>query len=269
MSSNLEKQAEEISVLQSIFDEKFRRLDAERYEILIEFDLPTLFTIRFDQQSTAIRYLPPFSLFIQYHDEYPSESPPSFLLSCFYFSRTAFQQLCEKLDQQPFLPGEVCVYDWIELIRQEISDELLLCRQMTDEETPTDPRALHAYHGKDAEQIYRKLIDYNEEREQESFRNHLQTCLICAEIVGGEHCLRLRRCGHFYCRSCLDTYVRMTLGDGQFGERLVCPQKECRQPLLPTEIKQIIRDDRLYERYEQFTLKHGLESMTDILWCPR
>lgn len=269
MTSNLEKQAEEASVLQSIFEEKFRRLDDDRLEILIEFDLPTSFHIRLDQQTTAIRYLPSISLLIQYHDEYPSESPPAFLLSCFYFSRTALDKLCEKLDGYSFLPGEVCVYDWIERIRQEVSDELVLHRQMPDEKIRSDPRALHAYHWEHAEQVYRKLIEYNDEREQESFRNHLQTCLICTDIIAGQHCVRLRRCAHFYCRSCLDAYVRTRIDNGQFGERLHCPQEECHQPLLPTEIKQIIRDDRFYERYERLTLQHALESMNDILWCPR
>ncbi|CAF5068499.1 unnamed protein product, partial [Rotaria sp. Silwood1] len=42
----------------------------------------------------------------------------------------------------------------------------------------------------------------------------------------------------------------------------------CKQALLPTEIKQTIQDENLYERYERLTLQHGLESMKDIVWCP-
>ena len=61
----------------------------------------------------------------------------------------------------------------------------------------------------------------------------------------------------------------MTLDNGQFGERVHCPHNQCQQALLPTEIKQILRDDHLYERHERLTLQQSLESMDDIVWCPR
>jgi hypothetical protein len=61
----------------------------------------------------------------------------------------------------------------------------------------------------------------------------------------------------------------MTLNNGRFGERLHCPESVCKQPLLPTEVKQILENDELYERYERLTLQHGLELMNDIIWCPR
>jgi len=61
----------------------------------------------------------------------------------------------------------------------------------------------------------------------------------------------------------------MTLDNGQFGEKVNCPQTQCKQALLPTEIKQILQNDELYERYERLTLQQSLESMNDIVWCPR
>jgi hypothetical protein len=61
----------------------------------------------------------------------------------------------------------------------------------------------------------------------------------------------------------------MTLNNGQFGEKIHCPQNQCQQPLLPTEIRQILQNDQLYERYERLTLQRSLELMNDITWCPR
>ncbi|CAF5190449.1 unnamed protein product, partial [Rotaria sp. Silwood1] len=46
--TNGEKQADEILALQSIFDQKFRLMNENQYEILIEFDLSTSFTIQLD-----------------------------------------------------------------------------------------------------------------------------------------------------------------------------------------------------------------------------
>jgi hypothetical protein len=61
----------------------------------------------------------------------------------------------------------------------------------------------------------------------------------------------------------------MSLHNGRFGEKLHCPQNQCQKALLPNEIKQIIQDVHLYQRYERLTLQNALELMNDIIWCPR
>ncbi|CAF3992658.1 unnamed protein product [Adineta steineri] len=266
--TNLEKQEDEILALQSIFDNKFRLLDENnQYEVLINFDLIEPIVIEFNNKKSLIHYLPSFTLIIHYHDQYPSDYPPSFILSCFYFSKSSLQNLCRKLDNYPFIKSEVCVYDWIELIRQEITNEFTIHTQIDDQ--LNDPRALNGFLNENIDQIYQYLINYNNEQEEKQFQKKLQTCLICTDILPGIDCIRLHRCGHFYCQSCLNNYVKMTLGNGKFGEKLVCPQNQCQKALLPNEIKQIINDDHLYQRYEKLTLQHALELMNDIIWCPR
>ncbi|CAF0862942.1 unnamed protein product [Adineta steineri] len=266
--TNLEKQEDEILALQSIFDNKFRLLDENnQYEVLINFDLIEPIVIEFNNKKSLIHYLPSFTLIIHYHDQYPSDYPPSFILSCFYFSKSSLQNLCRKLDNYPFIKSEVCVYDWIELIKQEIMNEFTIHTQIDDQ--LNDPRALNGFLNENIDQIYQYLINYNNEQEEKQFQKKLQTCLICTDILPGIDCIRLHRCGHFYCQSCLNNYVKMTLGNGKFGEKLVCPQNQCQKALLPNEIKQIINDDHLYQRYEKLTLQHALELMNDIIWCPR
>ncbi|CAF4017694.1 unnamed protein product [Rotaria sp. Silwood1] len=71
------------------------------------------------------------------------------------------------------------------------------------------------------------------------FKKQYQTCLICSDMIPGIDCIRLYRCSHFYCRFCLNNYIQINLENGLFGEKLHCPQYECKQSLLPTEIKQI------------------------------
>ena len=193
--------------------------------------------------------------------------PPSFILSCFYFSKFHLQKLCQKFDNYPFVKGDVCVYDWIELIRHEIDHELVFHTE--SEEQKNDPRALNGYSIENADKVFQYLVNYNNEYKEEQFQKQLQTCLICADFIPGSDCIRLYRCRHFYCRSCLKNYVQMTLENGRFGEKLHCPQDQCKLPLLPTEIKQILQNDQLYERYERLTLQHSLELMNDIVWCPR
>ncbi|UJR17412.1 hypothetical protein I4U23_004307 [Adineta vaga] len=266
--TNLEKQADEILVLQSIFETKFRFLnDNNQYEILIDFDLMQPFVLQCNNRTSIIDHLPPFSLIIHYHNEYPSDYPPSFLLSCFYFSKFSLQNLCKKIDNYSFSQGEVCVYDWIELIKHEITNKLILDTNINEQ--INDPRALNGYLFENLDQIYQHLINYNKEEEEKQFQNRLHTCLICTDEIPGSDCIRLYRCGHFYCRACLNNYTQMTFNNGRFGEQVLCPQNQCKKALLPNEIKQILQDDHLYERYERLTLQYALELMNDILWCPR
>ena len=265
--TNEEKQAEEISVLQAIFDQKFRLLDNNQYEIGIEFELPTPLNIRLNDQTAVIQYLPPFILIIHYHEDYPSTQPPAFVVSCLYFSKNQLRKLCEKLDHYPFA-SEVCVYDWIDLIRHEIDGELILDTHDPPEHGD-DPRALNGYSTETVKKVYQYLINYDQEFGDKQFQNRLQTCLICTESVPGSDCIRLHRCRHFYCQICLNNYIQMTFKDGNFGEKLRCPQNHCQQPLLPTEVRQAIQNEELYERYERITLQNTLATMNDVAWCPR
>ncbi|CAF1164122.1 unnamed protein product [Adineta ricciae] len=266
--ANLEKQTDEILVLQSIFDGRFRLLNGnDQYEISIDFDLNEPFYIRCNDKTAIVRRLPPFTLIIHYHDEYPSDYPPSFVLSCFYFSKSSLQNLCQKLDNYAFVKGEVCVFDWIELIRREIANELVLDKGFGEQ--INDPRALNGYLADNIAHIYQYLINYNAEKEEQQFRNQLQTCLICTDMISGTDCIRLYRCGHFYCQPCLNNYVQLTFNNGHFGDQVHCPQSQCQKALLPNEIKAILQDERLYERYERITLQRALQAMEDVIWCPR
>jgi E3 ubiquitin-protein ligase RNF14 len=249
--SNLQKQAEEILVLQSIFEERFHALDQSRYELLIDWNCSSEITIRFDTTNATVRHLPPLSLTIQYHDDYPSLSPPAFILSCCFLSKSKLTQLCQLLDNYPFTNGEVCVFEWTDAIKTDLITDISLTQDDYTLPDKADPRAVTSCSSERISRIFHDLIEYDRERDDEEFRHHLQIC------------------GHFYCRPCLDSHVRFSLEKGHFGERLCCPQSQCQQALLPTEIKDVIRDPQVYERYERVTLQHGLEAMKDILWCPR
>ena len=266
--TNQDKQVDELLVLESIFETKFRLLhDNNQFEILIDFDLIQPFYLKCNDKKTIIHHLPPFSLIVHYHDQYPSESPPTFFLSCFYFSKIFLQHLGQTLDDYPFIKGEVCVYDWIELIHQQINQELVLDTN-SDEFIP-DPRVSSGYLAREVDQIYQSLINYNNEPENKPSQDHLQTCSICLESISKIDHIHLQRCKHFYCQSCLKRYVQTTIENGRFREKLACPHTQCQETLLPNEIRKILKDNQLYERYERFTLQYALELRDDIMWCPK
>ena len=265
--TNEEKQADEILVLQSIFDKNFRFLDHNQYDVLIQFEFPTPILLIFNNQTSKIQYLPPFTLIIHNHNEYPTIEPPSFILSCFYFSKANLEQLCQKLDDYSF-NNEVCVYDWINIIKQQINNQLIISHNETHSYI-NDPRALNGYTNQNLEQIYQYLITYDFEYEYKEFKKQFHICFICTDMIPGNNCIRLSRCKHVYCRSCLKNYIEINLNNGLFGDKLYCPDNQCKELLIPTEVKELLESAELYERYERLTLEHSLQSMNDIVWCPR
>jgi E3 ubiquitin-protein ligase RNF14 len=52
-------------------------------------------------------------------------------------------------------------------------------------------------------------------------------------------------------------------------EWLLCPDFQCQLTLFPWEIKTIVNNNQLYEKYERLLLQKTLEQMLDIVWCPR
>ena len=50
---------------------------------------------------------------------------------------------------------------------------------------------------------------------------------------------------------------------------LLCPALDCSSAPTQPQIKSILDDDTLYERYELLTLNRGFDAMMDIAICPR
>ncbi|CAF1990369.1 unnamed protein product [Rotaria magnacalcarata] len=80
-------------------------------------------------------------------------------------------------------------------------------------------------------------------------------------------CENLRSCEHNFCHSCLQIYLidKIRLGCPALLE---CPHNECKEVLHPSDIKRILNDQQMYERYETFMLRRVLQKMPDTKWCP-
>ncbi|CAF1195097.1 unnamed protein product [Didymodactylos carnosus] len=277
--SNPQKQSDEILVLESIFgSEKFRHLDADeqQYEICVEFDLPSAFTVQLHSTSISspIKYLPPLTLTVQLHDQYPSDFSPTFVLSCFYMSKRQLHELCQKLDAI-FKESEVVIYQWTEIIKEDVCSktELVLDSATKDDDQKyDDPRAISSHSSCPIGEIYQQLLDYNRQKLADEFQRSYHQCLICTDDFPGSKFLCLLKCQHYFCQQCLLDYARMHIQAGTV-EQLTCPDSTCNLSLLPTEVKEILTHDqdgeKLYEKYERLTLQNSLEHMTDIVWCPR
>ncbi|CAF1363975.1 unnamed protein product [Adineta steineri] len=278
MTNDKQQQEEELLILKSILGDAITDLSNEndQFEIDIEFQLSRPFHLRLidnaNQLSTVIQHLPPLILTIHFHDQYPSSiHSPTFVLSSCYLSRTYLENMCRKLDEiwEQNLSQPI-IFQWIECLKEEFSsvNELCLTNLETNNEND-DPRAMSSYEPDRATRIYQQLIEYNQEIENEKFLHEYHECPICmSNDISGRDMIRLHKCHHTFCRACLHDYAQMHINTGSV-EWLLCPDTQCQLALLPSEIKIIINNNELYDKYERLLLQKTLEQMLDIVWCPR
>lgn len=89
-------------------------------------------------------------------------------------------------------------------------------------------------------------------------------CEIC---YASQDCENLQLCSHHFCRTCLGSYLYEKIRNGCPG-LLECPQNECKQLIHPDDIKRILNDNQMYERYETFMLRRVLQKLPETRWCP-
>ena len=89
-------------------------------------------------------------------------------------------------------------------------------------------------------------------------------CEIC---YSSQDCENLQMCSHHFCRSCLETYLYERIRNG-CPALLECPQNDCKQIIHPDDIKRILNDNQMYERYETFMLRRVLQKLPETRWCP-
>lgn len=89
-------------------------------------------------------------------------------------------------------------------------------------------------------------------------------CEIC---YSSDECENLQSCKHNFCTSCLQTYLIDKIRNG-CPLSLECPHSECKEILHPSDIKRILNDSQMYERYERFMLRRVLQKIPDTRWCP-
>lgn len=92
----------------------------------------------------------------------------------------------------------------------------------------------------------------------------LNECEIC---YSSNDCVQLKMCPHLFCHRCLYTYLEDKIL-GVAPAIIECPCDGCKQIVHPSDIRAILNDANLYERYETFMLKRVLQKLPDTRWCP-
>ncbi|XP_076231468.1 E3 ubiquitin-protein ligase RNF14 [Calliopsis andreniformis] len=111
------------------------------------------------------------------------------------------------------------------------------------------------------------LTDYNEKRNQIEFKKNFYTCKICFVDKIGEHCTQFLPCSHVFCKDCITCYFEVKIKDGSV-QNISCPGEKCTSEATPAQIKDLVSPE-LFAKYDSILLSTTLDTMTDIVYCPR
>ncbi|KAK2580463.1 hypothetical protein KPH14_006205 [Odynerus spinipes] len=111
------------------------------------------------------------------------------------------------------------------------------------------------------------LIDYNEKRNQIEFNKSLYTCKVCFTDKLGEHCMKFLPCSHIFCKDCISGYMEVKIKDGSV-QSISCPEEKCTSEATPGQVKDLVSPE-MFAKYDSILLNVTLDTMTDIVYCPR
>ena len=111
------------------------------------------------------------------------------------------------------------------------------------------------------------LIDYNKKRDQIEFKRNFYTCKVCFADKIGEHCTQFLPCSHVFCKDCITGYLEVRIKDGNV-QNIGCPEEKCTSEASPAQIKDLVSSE-LFTKYDSVLLNATLDTMSDIIYCPR
>ncbi|MEQ2208636.1 E3 ubiquitin-protein ligase rnf19a [Xenoophorus captivus] len=92
----------------------------------------------------------------------------------------------------------------------------------------------------------------------------LLECPLCLLRLSRESFPDIMTCHHRSCIDCLRQYLRIEISESRVN--ISCP--ECSERFNPHDIRMILGDRMLMEKYEEFMLRRWLVADPDCRWCP-
>ncbi|XP_058878422.1 E3 ubiquitin-protein ligase RNF19A-like isoform X2 [Acipenser ruthenus] len=89
-------------------------------------------------------------------------------------------------------------------------------------------------------------------------------CPLCLLRHSRDRFPEIMTCHHRSCADCLRQYLRIEISESRVN--ISCP--ECSERFNPHDIRLILNDDLLMEKYEEFMLRRWLVADPDCRWCP-
>lgn len=94
--------------------------------------------------------------------------------------------------------------------------------------------------------------------------SELLECPLCLLRHARDRFPDIMTCHHRSCADCLRQYLRIEISESRVN--ICCP--ECSERFNPHDIRMILGDRALMEKYEEFMLRRWLVAEPDCRWCP-
>ncbi|CAJ1078167.1 LOW QUALITY PROTEIN: E3 ubiquitin-protein ligase RNF19B [Xyrichtys novacula] len=108
------------------------------------------------------------------------------------------------------------------------------------------------------------VLSLSSSSQEQLLEEHLEECPLCLLSQPRCHFPRLSSCSHRTCSDCLRQYLRIEISESRVC--IACPQ--CPETLSPLDVREILDDRALLERFEEYQLRRFLASDPDTRWCP-
>lgn len=129
-----------------------------------------------------------------------------------------------------------------------------------------------------------QLVSFDEKTREAVFNAGKYDCGICLEPKKGSSCYKLPKCGHVFCKLCLQDFYNNAIMEGDVGS-VKCLDPGCgkvsrnanggarvvkiKRSLHPRDLLAMGLDDKTVRRYVEFKRKKKLESDKTTVYCPR
>ena len=174
-------------------------------------------------------------------------------------------------------PNQPIVFTWVDWLQNHALEHLGLDTHITLKETvgdsnnvdsPQDQSEATQHQGSVAtEMALFNILEFDLEKQKEEFMKDSHTCDICFDTKDGPEFQFLTDCQHSFCTECLRFHCEMGIEDGRVL-RLYCPDQKCKTVIPHTVLQDILKPE-VFERWEKLVLSKALDTMGDIVYCPR
>ncbi|XP_071856018.1 E3 ubiquitin-protein ligase RNF14-like [Bombus fervidus] len=220
-------------------------------------------------------------MYLELNVDYPSERSPNFYIISSWLSPWQISFICQKLDEISLEnKGQEILFLWFEFLRDNIlkflniKDTLDISFMYMTYHKISDYFKLNSIFQNDIRAIYsilfydplQFLLSYDKYTEEIKFQNSYFECIICFNKFCGRQCIKLKTCGHIYCKNCIQEYITIKIKeDNIIG--ITCPDLSCNLNITINEVKKLCPE--LFSQYEKALLGVTLSTMKDVIFCPR
>ncbi|GER43693.1 E3 ubiquitin-protein ligase RNF14 [Striga asiatica] len=293
LAINQQLQEDELLAMESIYGEKLYILENQgglkRFQVHIHVEVPQglSITTKFNNSgfvekgredisdfsySFKVEYLPPIILTCLLPKSYPSKCAPKFTIYVQWLEHTKISRLCSELDSiWARNAGQEVIYQWVDWLHNctlsylGFDSEILLGPYgVRHDDRQEEMRAISGSASPNID--IPTLKSYNDEKLYEIFCRNIQECSICLSEFAGSEFIKLP-CQHFFCEKCLKSFTSINVMDGTVF-KIKCPESKCDGIIPPGLIKRLLEEEE-FERWESLLLEKTLESMKDVVYCPR